>query len=172
MGVGKLQASLRNPVERVLLQDLLNAAPADAEGLGKHAPYTQRQAKGPPCPGQHPGNGRCQLNLWKKVGRAQWSHDQRRSDRDKRRDIGNRGIVAIAELLLRSVDAARVIADEVHQPQHRKDGKNTGSHQHIIHACVGEANGKAGRHAKVERRAHRDFIALPMLRQFAGGDSC
>ena len=172
MGVGKLQTGLRNPVERVLFQNLVDAAPADAEGLRKHAPYAQRQAKGPPCPGQNSGNGRGQLYLWKQVGRAQWRHDQWRSDRDKRGDIGNRGIVAIAEFLLRSVDAARVIADEVHQPQHRKDGKNTGSHQHIIHACVGEANGKAGRHAEVKRRAHWDFIAVPMLRQLAGGDSC
>ena len=172
MGVGKLQASLRNPVERVFFKNLVNAAPADAEGLGKHAPYTQRQAKGPPRSGQHPGNGRGQLYLWKQTGRAQWSHDQWCRDGDKRRYISNRGIVTIAEFFLRSVDAARVIADEVHQPQHRKNGKNTGSHQHIIHAGVGEANGKAGRHAKVERRAYRDFIALPMLRQFAGGDSC
>ena len=172
MGVGKLQASLRNPVERVFFQDLVNAAPADPEGLGKHAPDAQRQAKGPPRAGQHPGNGRGQLYLWEQAGCAQWRHDQWRSDRDKRCDISNRGIVAIAEFLLRSVDAARVIADEVHQPQHRKDGKNTGSHQHIVHACVGEANGKAGRYAKVKCGAHRDFIALSVLREFARGDSC
>ena len=42
VGVGKLQASLRNPVERVLFQNLVDAAPADAEGLRKHAPYAQR----------------------------------------------------------------------------------------------------------------------------------